>query len=150
MYVRHRPCRIYSGKRREMYKIAPTSGFYTPQIHEIEKECFGDPWSLTALNAEVELPNTICLMALDTSGTLVAGHISMRHVINEGHAGIDIKSQWRCPHRRARHGGFNDPLAGRLTPDQPVAVLTPLRQLARDADAGRSSRTNHARSARCT
>ena len=68
-----------------MYKIVPTSCFYTNQIHEIEKECFTAPWSLSALNAEVERPTSIGLMALDASGTIVAGHISMRHVINEGH-----------------------------------------------------------------
>jgi len=68
-----------------MYKIAHTSHFYLNQIHEIEADCFPDPWSVSALKYEIDLPNSICLMALDEKGTQAVGHISMRHVINEGH-----------------------------------------------------------------
>jgi len=53
-------------------------------MHEVEVECFAEPWSLSALENELSYTTSICLAALDENDNVV-GYVSMRHIINEGH-----------------------------------------------------------------
>ena len=64
-------------------------------LHQIERECFTDPWSMESLKHEVTHPNSICLVALDDSGR-VLGHVSMRKILDEGHINnIAVKNEAR-------------------------------------------------------
>ena len=67
-----------------MYKIIPTEYDRIDDIYAIEVECFADPWSVSALMYEVCEENSVCLMAVNENDDVV-GHVSMRHIINEGH-----------------------------------------------------------------
>jgi len=72
----------------------------TPQhaqgIHAIEKESLVDPWSVESILYEINNKHSICLVATlniaNEEGAEapapiknVIGHVTMRHIINEGH-----------------------------------------------------------------
>jgi len=67
-----------------MITIIPTALGHAEAIYAIEMESFADPWSVSAIEYEISQKHSICLVAITESGT-VAGHVSMRHIINEGH-----------------------------------------------------------------
>ena len=65
-------------------KIIRTTRRHAKAIHTLEKECFSDPWSLKALRYEISHPHSVCLIASDNHKK-VLGHVTMRHILNEGH-----------------------------------------------------------------
>jgi len=67
-----------------MIAIISTSLEHVETIHAIEMESFADPWSINAIAYEISQKHSICLIAINEAKTVV-GHISMRHIINEGH-----------------------------------------------------------------
>jgi len=68
-----------------MIKIIPTAQSHVGDIYQIEKESFPDPWSTAAISQEINNKHSICLAAWDSATQTVAGYITMRHIINEGH-----------------------------------------------------------------
>ena len=69
-----------------MFTVIPTTINHAAALHAIETESFADPWSVSAILYEISAPHSICLVAIDETGRPV-GHVSMRHIINEGHIG---------------------------------------------------------------
>lgn len=69
-----------------MFTVIPTALDHAAALHAIEIESFADPWSVSAILYEISAPHSICLVAVDENGAAV-GHVSMRHIINEGHIG---------------------------------------------------------------
>ena len=65
-------------------KIIKTTTRHVRAIHALEKECFSDPWSIEALKYEITNPQSVCLVAVNESKKIL-GHITMRHVLDEGH-----------------------------------------------------------------
>jgi len=66
-----------------MIKITPATLAHAESIHAIELMSFADPWSITSIENEITAKHSICLVAIDNDA--VVGHISVRHIINEGH-----------------------------------------------------------------
>ena len=64
-------------------KIIRTTSRHAKAIHALEKECFSDPWSIRSLKFEITHPQSVCLSAVKEKKVL--GHITMRHVLDEGH-----------------------------------------------------------------
>jgi len=67
-----------------MISIVPTTLNHAAAIHAIEMESFADPWSINAIAYEINQKHSVCLVAVTENGRVV-GHVSMRHIINEGH-----------------------------------------------------------------
>ena len=65
-----------------MIHICKSTQAHVDGIHTIETLSFPDPWSKSSLSEEID--TAISIVAVDDSGQ-VLGHISMRHIINEGH-----------------------------------------------------------------
>ena len=65
-----------------MIHITPATQCHVEAIYHIESLCFPDPWSTSAIAHEIE--HAIFLVAVDEQG-IVRGHVSMRHIIDEGH-----------------------------------------------------------------
>ena len=69
-----------------MIVIVPTTLAHVDEIHAIELEVFSsEPWSKNAIALEIENKHSICLAAWDLATPSLAGHVTMRHIINEGH-----------------------------------------------------------------
>jgi len=68
-----------------MITIIPTTVDHADEIHAIEMEAFPNPWSKNAILYEINYNHSICLVAWDAEKSTVAGHVTMRHVVNEGH-----------------------------------------------------------------
>ena len=67
-----------------MITIISSAPEHAKDIHAIELESFADPWSVSSIEYEISQKHSVCLAAVNESGTVV-GHVSMRHIINEGH-----------------------------------------------------------------
>jgi len=68
--------------------ICKTTPEHAHGIHAIEKESLPDPWSVDSILYEINNKHSICLVAtldMANSSPIVIGHVTMRHVINEGH-----------------------------------------------------------------
>jgi len=77
--------------------ISKSTPEHAQGIHAIEKESLSDPWSVDSILYEIKNKHSICLVATlketaslsEGSGStpigLVIGHVTMRHIINEGH-----------------------------------------------------------------
>lgn len=66
-----------------MITVMRTAQIHVNEIYEIEKESFPDPWSVSAISQEIADKHSVCFVAL--YNTRVVGHVTMRHIINEGH-----------------------------------------------------------------
>jgi len=66
-----------------MPKILKTTLEHALGIHDIEVESFSDPWSIESIKHEITSPNSVCFVAVLENKTI--GHVSMRHIIDEGH-----------------------------------------------------------------
>lgn len=62
--------------------IIPFDNTHLPQVAEIERLCFSDPWSEKALSESLESPYSRFLVALD--GDRVAGYIGLYALSGEG------------------------------------------------------------------
>jgi len=67
-----------------MFTVTNANVTHAEEIHAIELTSFSDPWSTTSISEEIERKHSVCLVAMDENGNIV-GHVSMRHIINEGH-----------------------------------------------------------------
>jgi len=63
------------------FQIVPMQGKHIPQIAELEKLCFSDPWSENSLRAELENPLGLWLAAL--CGERLIGYIGSELVPDE-------------------------------------------------------------------
>ena len=64
-----------------MMTITTMAETHVPQIAEIEKLCFSDPWSENSVASELHNPLSLWLVALD--GDKVAGYIGSQRVLDE-------------------------------------------------------------------
>lgn len=54
-----------------------------PEVTELEKQCFSQPWSGQVLEAELQNPNSIFLVARHDDR--MAGYVGMHRVLDEGY-----------------------------------------------------------------
>lgn len=54
-----------------------------PAVTELEKQCFSQPWSAQVLEAELQNPNSIFLVAKQDEQ--LAGYVGMHRVLDEGY-----------------------------------------------------------------
>lgn len=66
-----------------MITVVKAAPHHASAMHIIEVLSFPDPWSVSSLEHEIANTSALCLVALEHD--LVLGHISMRHIIDEGH-----------------------------------------------------------------
>ncbi|MBQ7345314.1 MAG: ribosomal protein S18-alanine N-acetyltransferase [Oscillospiraceae bacterium] len=62
-------------------KIVLMEEGHVPQIAELEKLCFSEPWSEKSVASELQNPLSLWLVALD--GDVVAGYIGSQTVLDE-------------------------------------------------------------------
>lgn len=61
--------------------IEPMALVHTPQVAQLEKLCFPDPWSLRSVTSELDNPLSHWLVALE--GDLVVGYVGSQTVLDE-------------------------------------------------------------------
>ena len=67
---------------------------HVPQVAQLERECFHDPWSENSIASELENPLSLWLVALD--GQQVAGYVGSQSVVGEADMmNIAVSSQYR-------------------------------------------------------
>jgi len=66
-----------------MITIAPMTPAHLNAVYAIECRSFSDPWPIEDILLEMQYEYAICLVALE--GEEVAGYVTMRHLVNEGH-----------------------------------------------------------------
>ena len=64
-----------------MIKIKSMESVHIPQVAELEKLCFSEPWSENSLTSELNNPLSLWLVALD--GNCVAGYVGSQSVMGE-------------------------------------------------------------------
>lgn len=62
--------------------IVPMEQRHVQQVHQIEVECFSDPWSLKAFEEELKNPQAITLVA-ESSDKAVMGFVNVRYLFGE-------------------------------------------------------------------
>ena len=65
-------------------QIAPMSAEHIDAIAALEEVCFSAPWSAAALAEQLDNPNAVFYVALDTNGQ-VCGYAGIHHVADEGY-----------------------------------------------------------------
>ena len=79
---------------------------HVPQVAQLEKECFHDPWSENAVASELKNPLSLWLVAVD--GQKVAGYVGSQSVMGEADMmNIAVSSDYR-------RKGIAQELVGRL------------------------------------
>lgn len=93
-----------------------------PQILEIERACFSDPWTLPILQGQLSpSPGHIFLAALEGEET-VTGYAGLTHVLDEGCVtNVAVAPAWR---RRGVAGALLDELERRARTLLKLAFLT--------------------------
>lgn len=66
------------------YTIVPMDESHIPQVEEIERTCFPDPWSRKLLEDLLREERAISLAAVDKDGA-VLGYVSLSWVLDEGY-----------------------------------------------------------------
>ena len=67
---------------------------HVPQVAQLEKECFHDPWSENAVASELKNPLSLWLVAVD--GQKVAGYVGSQSVMGEADMmNIAVSSDYR-------------------------------------------------------
>ena len=64
-----------------MITVENMTAAHVPQIAELEKLCFSDPWNEASVASELENPLSLWLVALD--GDRVAGYVGSQSVMGE-------------------------------------------------------------------
>ncbi len=62
-------------------KIMKMDRQHVPQVAELEKQCFSDPWSARSIASEVDGPLSLWLVALE--GEAVVGYVGAQTVLGE-------------------------------------------------------------------
>ena len=65
-----------------MIQVVAMAQEHIPALAELERQCFAEPWSETALQDELTNPNAVFRVALCDGE--VAGYVGMLHVLDEG------------------------------------------------------------------
>ena len=67
---------------------------HVPQVAQLEKECFHDPWSEKSIGSELSNPLSLWLVAVD--GQQLAGYVGSQSVMGEADMmNIAVSSQYR-------------------------------------------------------
>jgi len=66
-----------------MIRVVLMTRAHLKSVHAIECDSFSDPWPVEEILFEMEQEHSIPLVAL--IGEEVAGYVTMRHFVNEGH-----------------------------------------------------------------
>ena len=66
------------------YTIVPMDESHIPQVEEIDRTCFPDPWSRKLLEDLLREERAISLAAVDKDGA-VLGYVSLSWVLDEGY-----------------------------------------------------------------
>ena len=61
--------------------IEPMNASHVPQIAQLEKRCFSDPWSEKSIASELENPLSVWLVAVD--GGQLIGYVGSQTVLGE-------------------------------------------------------------------
>ena len=61
--------------------IEPMNASHVPQIAQLEKRCFSDPWSENSIASELENPLSVWLVAVD--GGQLIGYVGSQTVLGE-------------------------------------------------------------------
>lgn len=61
--------------------IEPMKAYHVPQIAQLEKRCFTDPWSEKSIASELENPLALWLVAVD--GEKLIGYVGSQTVLGE-------------------------------------------------------------------
>ena len=61
--------------------IEPMNASHVPQIAQLEKRCFSDPWSEKSIASELENPLSVWLVAVD--GGQIIGYVGSQTVLGE-------------------------------------------------------------------
>ncbi len=64
-----------------MMKIVNMESIHVPQVAELEKLCFSEPWSENSVASELNNPLSLWLVAMD--GERVAGYVGSQSVMGE-------------------------------------------------------------------
>lgn len=64
-----------------MMEIVPMNAAHVPQVAQLEKICFADPWSEKSVASELTNPLSLWLVALE--GDRVAGYVGSQSVLGE-------------------------------------------------------------------
>jgi ribosomal-protein-alanine N-acetyltransferase len=67
-----------------MLKIILAAPEHAEGIYVIERQSFAEPWSISSIAHEITYKHSVCLVAINENEKII-GHVSMRHIINEGH-----------------------------------------------------------------
>jgi len=64
-------------------QILPMTADILPQITQLERLCFADPWSADSFAGETQNPLAVYFVAMQENQAL--GYIGMHHILDEGH-----------------------------------------------------------------
>ena len=79
--------------------IEPMNASHVPQIAQLEKRCFSDPWSEKSIASELENPLSVWLVAVD--GGQLIGYVGSQTVLGE----TDMMNLAVAPEARRRGTG---------------------------------------------
>lgn len=82
------------------FKVKPVKSEHIPEIAEVEKACFAQPWSIQSLTAELAKENAALFVALDSDGAVI-GWSGLTHICGEG----SITNIAVLPHARRKGVG---------------------------------------------
>lgn len=75
--------------------IMPMTYEHIPEVAELERLCFADPWSERLLREQLENESAAALVALGEKGTLL-GYASLSVVLDEGYiANVAVRPEYR-------------------------------------------------------
>ena len=75
-------------------RIADADEAMLPQILEIERACFSDPWTPSILQSQISSPDHIFLAALEEE--TVVGYAGLTYVLDEGNiTNVAVAPEWR-------------------------------------------------------
>ena len=88
------------------YIIIPMAQVHLPQVAELEKVCFSDPWPLSVLESELKTPLSLWLVAVH--GETVVGYVGSQSVLGESDMmNLAVRAE-------ARRCGIAEALVGEL------------------------------------
>ena len=66
-----------------MISVIPMTNAHINAVYDIESHSFSDPWPMEEIIFELNQAHSISLVAI--MHDKVAGYVTMRHIVNEGH-----------------------------------------------------------------
>lgn len=65
------------------FKVLPVTPNHIPEIAEVEKACFAQPWSVQSLTSELAKENAAMFVAVQSDGSII-GWAGLEHICGEG------------------------------------------------------------------